>query len=46
MMNRPENVAQVIKQIMESIITPILSVAEKFERKEIQKKLEVPAKVK
>jgi hypothetical protein len=45
LMNRPENVAQTIRQIMESIITPILSAAEILERKEAQKKLELPAKV-
>jgi hypothetical protein len=45
LMNRPENVAQTIKQMMESLITPILTAAEAFERKEVQKKLELPAKV-
>jgi metal-responsive CopG/Arc/MetJ family transcriptional regulator len=42
LMNRPENAAQIIRQIMESIITPILSAAEAFQRKEDQKKLELP----
>lgn len=45
LMNRPENVAQTIKQMMESIITPILSVAETFEQKEAQKKIELQTKI-
>jgi hypothetical protein len=45
LMSRPENVAQNVRQMMESIIAPMLSATQVLEQKEAQKKRELPAKV-
>lgn len=46
LMNRPENVAQTIRQVIENIVAPLMRATEVLTQKEIQERLEVPVKSK